>query len=195
LGMMEPNGEPVLYSRVGERVWPDLPIAVLMNEQSNSAAETLALGLEELTGAALVGAATSGGLNTLRMVDLHDGYKLVLPDKVSVGPRTLAPRPGYKLEPTVAVPNPSADDVRALGSTLNSRRPGRGCWRPREYVASWSGTVTRAGRDGGHYLASVATVDAEVAVEGEDLAVGFDLGHAHQAGVSQRHRHVLEATH
>ncbi|HET8984290.1 MAG TPA: S41 family peptidase [Trueperaceae bacterium] len=107
------EGEVQLLPRSDMKEWPDLPIAVLVNEQTTSAAEALALGLEELSGAALVGTPTSGGLNTLRSHALVDEYSLVLPDRVMLGPASRLPRPGYRLEPTVAVPNPSAADVRA----------------------------------------------------------------------------------
>ena len=109
--IMNTDGEPVEYSRDGERIWPDLPVAVLINEQSTSAAEHLAIGLAEWLGAALVGTPTSGGLNTLSFVDLADGYRLALPATPGLGPHSLAVRPGHRLEPTVAVPNPSASDI------------------------------------------------------------------------------------
>src|SRR5690606_23766978 len=54
VAVMNPQGEPVEYSRDSDRIWPDLPVAVLINEQSTSAAECLAIGLEEWLGAALV---------------------------------------------------------------------------------------------------------------------------------------------
>src|SRR5690606_28991950 len=110
---LDAEGTPNELPRSGERIWPDLPIAVIVNEQSTSAAEFLAIGLEELAGAALVGTPTSGGLNYLRFVDLGEGYALALPGAPGLGPRSLTTRPGHRLEPTIHVPNPSASDLHA----------------------------------------------------------------------------------
>src|SRR5690606_18995163 len=110
---LDAEGTPDELPRSGERIWPDLPIAVIVNEQSTSAAEFLAVGLEELAGAALAGTPTSGGLNYLRFVDLGEGYVLALPGAPGLGPRSLSTRPGHRLEPTIFVPNPSASDLLA----------------------------------------------------------------------------------
>ena len=110
---LDSDGLPVKVPRNGVRIWPDLPIAVLVNEQSTSAAEFLAIGLEELSGAALVGTPTSGGLNFLRFVDLGEGYVLALPGAPGLGPRSLAARSGHRLVPTIRVPNPSASQLVA----------------------------------------------------------------------------------
>lgn len=110
---LDTEGLPVENSRNGERIWPDLRIAVLINEQSTSAAEFLAIGLEELSGAALVGTPTSGGLNYLRFVELGDGYVLALPGVAGIGPRSLVTRPGHRLESTVHVSNPRWSDLVA----------------------------------------------------------------------------------
>ena len=113
VALSELGGKPETYDRTGERIWPDLPVAVLINEQTTSAAEMLGVGLQELAGATLLGAPTSGGLNTLRVEPLADGYVLVLPDGIMLGPASLAPRPGYRLEPDIPLGNPTAVDIAA----------------------------------------------------------------------------------
>lgn len=110
---VQEDGRPVEHARSGECIWTGARVAVLVNEQSTSAAEFLAVGLEECAGAVLVGAPTSGGLNLLRFEELADGYKLVLPAVAGLGPRSLATRAGHRLEPTIAVPNPNPDDSAA----------------------------------------------------------------------------------
>ena len=80
-------------------------MVVLVNEQTISAAELLALALVELADAELVGASTAGGLNEFRQMELADGYRLVVPFRAAVGPRSREPRPGHRLEPQVRVVN------------------------------------------------------------------------------------------
>lgn len=111
LAFQDENDEPRLHARNGARVWPDKPVAVLINEQTQSAAEFLAIGLQELAGAALVGTPTAGALNLIRFVELGDGYRLLVPGQVGLGPRSLSEFPGHRLRPTVAVPNPTVSEV------------------------------------------------------------------------------------
>lgn len=106
-------GEAMQATRLGDRIWFDKPVAVIVSEQTTSAAECLAIGLQELCGAEVIGSSTSGGLNTLDRLELRDGYALVLPDLVFLGPASQQPRPGYRLEPSTPVPNPTAADVLA----------------------------------------------------------------------------------
>jgi hypothetical protein len=101
------------YDRTGPMVWRGAPIAVLVNEQTISAAEYLALGLEELAGAALVGTETAGGLNDLRFVDLGDGHRLALPGRATLGPRSLEPRPEFRLTPHLRAANPTVQELTA----------------------------------------------------------------------------------
>lgn len=105
------DGPERTFERVGEPLWLDRPLAVVINEQTISAAEYLAIALEECAGARLIGTATSGGLNSIREVPLADGYKLVLPGRMIVGPRSREPRPGHRLIPHESVPNPSSEEL------------------------------------------------------------------------------------
>jgi C-terminal processing protease CtpA/Prc len=107
------NGAVETYERNAAAAWCDAPVAVLMNEQTISAAEYLALGLEELAGAVLVGTATAGGLNGLRLVDLGDGYRLALPHGTTIGPRSREARPEFRLQPHVHAANPTVRELAA----------------------------------------------------------------------------------
>ena len=107
------NGAVETYERNAPMAWPGATVAVLMNEQTVSAAEYLALGLEELAGAVLVGTETAGGLNGLRFIDLADGYRLALPHGTAIGPRSREARPGFRLQPRVPAANPTVRELAA----------------------------------------------------------------------------------
>jgi len=49
------------------------------------------------------------------------------------------------------------------------------------------------GKNEGDDLASIATVQFEIAVQGEDARIGAEFCHPHEAGASQGHRDVVEA--
>jgi C-terminal processing protease CtpA/Prc len=99
--------------RTGPRAWVDACVAVLVNEQTISAAEYLALGLEELAGATIVGTPTAGGLHGIRFVDLADGHRLALPSEATIGPTSGVARPGFRLQPHVRAPNPTVRELAA----------------------------------------------------------------------------------
>jgi C-terminal processing protease CtpA/Prc len=107
------DGVVKTYPRTGAYAWTSARVAVLVNEQTISAAEYLALGLEELAGATIVGTPTAGGLHTIRFVDLADGYRLALPFKTTIGPRSRAARPGFRLQPHVYAANPTVRELAA----------------------------------------------------------------------------------
>lgn len=111
----EADGSDREVRRAGDPVWLDRPVVVLVNEQTISAAELLSLALLELAGAELVGTPTAGGLNDFRPVDLGDGYRLVVPHRAAIGPRSREPRPGHRLAPHVHVANPTPTELAAGG--------------------------------------------------------------------------------
>jgi C-terminal processing protease CtpA/Prc len=107
-------GRERAWSRAaGDPVWLDRPLAVVVNEQTVSCGEYLALALAELEGAVLVGAPTAGGLNGIQWVPLGDGRSLALPDRLIVGPRRRVALPGCRLVPDRHVPNPTAAELAA----------------------------------------------------------------------------------
>jgi len=109
----EEDGADRVFRRVGAPLWLDRPVVVLVNEQTISAAELLALALLELADAELVGTPTAGGLNDFRQIELADGYRLVVPYRAAVGPRSRQPRPGHRLVPHVRVANPTPAELAA----------------------------------------------------------------------------------
>jgi C-terminal processing protease CtpA/Prc len=107
------GGERVWMRADAAPTWLDRPLAVLVNEQTISCGEYLALVLAELEGAVPVGTPTAGGLNGIRRIDLGDGWRLAIPERTILGPRRRVPLPGCRLEPDLRVPNPSPAELGA----------------------------------------------------------------------------------
>jgi C-terminal processing protease CtpA/Prc len=97
--------------RIGERCWPDRPIVILVNEQTISAGEALALALRELAHAKIVGRTSGGGLTEMSSVPLAEGYSMTIPTGVVLGPMTGEDQPGHAIKPDVEVSNPSMDEL------------------------------------------------------------------------------------
>jgi carboxyl-terminal processing protease len=97
--------------RNGERCWPDRPIVILVNEQTTSAGEALALALRELAHAKIVGRTSGGGLTEMSFVPLAEGYSMSIPTGVVLGPVTGEDQPGHAIKPDVEVSNPSIDEL------------------------------------------------------------------------------------
>lgn len=103
--------EPV--PRRGTRIWPARPIVVLVNEQTISAGEALALALRELAGAPVVGQASAGGLTEGEFIPLGDGHALMIPTGVVLGPVSRQDQPGHAVVPDRAVSDPTIDELRS----------------------------------------------------------------------------------
>ncbi len=97
--------------REGERIWPDRPIIVLVNEHLVSAGEALALSLRELAHARIVGRTTGGGLTEMSFLPLADGYALTIPSGVVLGPISGQDQPGHAIKPDIEVPNPGIEEL------------------------------------------------------------------------------------
>jgi carboxyl-terminal processing protease len=95
-----------------EPIWQQ-PLVILVNEQTTSSAEIIALALRELCGAKIVGQPSAGGLTVPRHESLSQGHVLMFPDRYVLGPRTLHPQPGHRVRPDVIIPNPSPADFAA----------------------------------------------------------------------------------
>ena len=115
--------------RQGERVWPDRPIVVLVNEHTVSAGEYLALSLRELARATIVGRTTGGGLTEMSFVPLAEGYALAIPTGVVLGPVSGKDQPGHAIKPDLDIPNPSIDEL--LRGHDAQRDAARSLMRPR----------------------------------------------------------------
>jgi carboxyl-terminal processing protease len=101
--------EPV--RRAGARVWPERPVVVLVNEQTVSAGEALALSLRELMHCLIVGQTTAGGLTEFSPVKLSADYALIVPTGLVLGPVSRADQLGHRIRPDVEVPNAGIDDL------------------------------------------------------------------------------------
>lgn len=93
------------------RSWPDRPVVVLVNDQTISAPEILALAARELGHAKIIGVRTAGGLTASTYVKLDDQHALMIPTGAIVGPVTRTALPGYQVAPDVEVSNPSIDEL------------------------------------------------------------------------------------
>jgi C-terminal processing protease CtpA/Prc len=101
--------EPV--RRMGARVWPERPIVVLVNEQTVSAGEALALSLRELTRCMIVGRTSAGGLTEFSAVKLSGEYALIIPTGVVLGPVTRAEQIGHAVRPDIPLENADLEDL------------------------------------------------------------------------------------
>lgn len=129
---------PAAVGRVGARVWSGRPVVVVVNEQTVSAGEALALALRELIQATIVGQTTAGGLTEFAPVKLSDEYALIVPTGVVLGPISRADPPGHAVRPDVESPNPTIDDLirghdpqlqaarSAIENSIERRPPGQG---------------------------------------------------------------------
>src|SRR5690606_41370695 len=73
--------------------------------------------------------------------------------------------------------------------------PGDSIQQPRTEPSISDLSRTRVRRDQRHRLPSVAAVHPEVPINTDHYTFGFDLRHANQASVSQRHGHVPVTAH
>jgi C-terminal processing protease CtpA/Prc len=102
---------PEAVRRIGARAWPELPIVLLVNEQTISAGEALALSLRELTRCLIVGRTTAGGLTEFSAVKLSNEYALIVPTGLVLGPVTRADQPGHAVRPDIELQNADIDDL------------------------------------------------------------------------------------
>lgn len=91
----------------------DAKIVVLVDDQSASAAEMLALALREHAHARLVGVETAGALTAPEMTPLRDGFMLMTPGGRSLGPVSRKVFDGDRLAVDVRIPNRTPDDFAA----------------------------------------------------------------------------------
>lgn len=89
------------------------PLAVLIDEQTVSAGEMVALALREHAGARVFGQPTGAALNVPNPIELGDGHFLLLPDVPVYTPRGIDSPPLTRVEPDVAIPNRTVEDLRA----------------------------------------------------------------------------------
>lgn len=98
------RGDKDLYTPMGEKI-PELasiPVAVLINDGSVSAAEMFAAGMRECIGAKLIGITTAGNTENLRGYTLVDGSELWLAELIYILPNG-EPNEGKGVAPDVTV--------------------------------------------------------------------------------------------
>lgn len=108
-----PSGPEKELPRVGERAPRPAPLVVLVDDQTCSAGEMISICLREHGNATLVGRATSGGMTIPRPIPLRDGFVLMIPGALAMGPVTRTPLPAHRLDVDIEVPNRTPDDLRA----------------------------------------------------------------------------------
>lgn len=94
----------------------DLPLVVLANSNSASAAEYYTLAMHELRGAPIVGLTTAGGLGTARSFPLRDGSALSITISAYTSAKG-AQLNGIGIAPDIMVPNVTSSDL------INGRDP------------------------------------------------------------------------
>jgi carboxyl-terminal processing protease len=85
------------------------PIVVLVDDQTLSSAELVALALQDHGVARVVGQPTAGGLNVPRRVPLGD-HILMTPERMAIGPSTGRVPDGMRVHPDIIGPNRTPED-------------------------------------------------------------------------------------
>jgi len=112
LGAIDLAGAHTPWKRDGDRVdWPH-PVAILVDEQTASAAEMIAFSLGRLGDARVFGAPTAGALSVPDATPLGD-HVLMVPTARVVDPIDGTPARGDRVEPDVVIGDASAAQVIA----------------------------------------------------------------------------------
>lgn len=113
LSFRAPDGNETNVRRTGEPLALGVPIIVLVDDQTSSSAEMLALALREHAKARVVGRATAGALTMPAMMPLHDGFMLMTPGARSLGPVTRGAQDANRLAVDVDVESRTPEDFAA----------------------------------------------------------------------------------
>jgi carboxyl-terminal processing protease len=94
--------------------WPRRrALVILVNEQTHSAAEMVALALLDLRAATVIGQPTGGALTLPRYLPMRNGHALSFSEALALGPVSRRCPDGRRVQPHRVVPNPSAEDLVA----------------------------------------------------------------------------------
>jgi C-terminal processing protease CtpA/Prc len=108
------NGADQPVARTKLAAWKTKrPVVVIVDEQTASGAEMLALALKDDAGATIVGRPTAGGLSFPTTEKLSADVALSYPLSRAGSAKTKQPVDGNRLVPDVAAPNASPDDYQA----------------------------------------------------------------------------------
>ena len=113
LSSRAPDGTETNVPRTGEPLALGVPMVVLVDDQTSSSAEMLALALREHAKARLVGRPTAGALTMPAMMPLRDGFMLMTPGARSLGPVSRSAQDGNRLAVDVDVESRTPEDFAA----------------------------------------------------------------------------------
>lgn len=88
-------------------------VVVLVDEQTGSSAEMVALALQRAGAAQVLGQPTAGGLSLPGAVDLGGGHLLLVPQALVLGPADDVPPAGARVQPDTVVANATAAEAAA----------------------------------------------------------------------------------
>ena len=108
-----PSGALEPMPRVGAPLTGVQKLAILVDDQTGSSAEMIALSLQEHGAARVFGQPTAGALTFSGPVDLGEGRMLLVPRAFVLGPKSETPPAGQRVTPDELVAPATADDVRA----------------------------------------------------------------------------------
>lgn len=92
--------------------WPKpLPMVVMVDGGTYSAAEFLAFALQDRKVAPILGTPTAGGLTGVDDIALADGYILHVASTVVVGASGHAPRPDHRVTPDVSLAERTPEEL------------------------------------------------------------------------------------
>jgi carboxyl-terminal processing protease len=104
------GGNEELGARTDAEPACSCPIVVLVDDQTLSSAELITLALQDHGVARVVGEPTAGGLTVPRYVPLGDGYVLMTPERMALGPASARVPEGRRVHPDVFVRNRTPED-------------------------------------------------------------------------------------
>jgi carboxyl-terminal processing protease len=113
LSFRTPDGKETNVPRTGEPLALGVPFVVLVDDQTSSSAEMLALALREHAKARVVGRATAGALTLPAMTPLRDGFMLMTPGARSLGPVSRSAQDANRLAVDVDVESRTPEDFAA----------------------------------------------------------------------------------
>lgn len=106
------------FDHVNGKERPDVPVFVLIDNHTFSAAEEFAYNLQALKRATIVGEVTKGGANPWQFFDLIDGFQIGIPIAKAINPITKGNWEGVGVQPDVLASGKDALEIahqNALG--------------------------------------------------------------------------------
>jgi len=105
------NGKDEVLHREGQKASGSLPVVLLVDSGTFSAAEFTAYALQQYKAALIVGSQTGGGLSVPDDLELADGYVLHYSGKAVVGPVCHCVASGQRIVPDVVLPERTPEEL------------------------------------------------------------------------------------